>query len=110
MSVVVVGGECPGGRCDNEAVLYGDGRVEGPGAHGPVAADDVARISELIDATDWDAVRAVPFTGECPTAFDGQKHVYTFPADTGDLVFDSCEFDLTSVPVIQAIDRALLGG
>ena len=61
-------------------------------------------------ATDWGAVRAVPFTGQCPTAYDGQKHVYAFPADAGDLVFDSCEFDLSTVPVIQLIDAALFGG
>ena len=67
-------------------------------------------IADQVGRTNWDAVRAVPFTGECPTAFDGQKHIYGFPAPGGDLVFDSCEFDLSGVEVFQTIDKALFAG
>ena len=111
VTVSVTGGECPNGPCGASYTIYGDGRVDG--LEDPLYAipgDQMTLIADQVGRTNWDAVRAVPFTGECPTAFDGQKHVYAFPAETGDLVFDSCEFDLSSVPAIQAIDAALFGG
>jgi hypothetical protein len=109
--VSVTGGECPNGPCGADYAIHADGRVDGPdGAPPSIPSAQVATIAALAAATDWDGVRAVPFTRECPTAFDGQKHVYAFPADTGELVFDSCEFDLSAVPVIQAIDAALFAG
>ncbi len=110
-TVSVTGGECPNGPCGAEYVVYGDGRVDGPDG-GPISlrADALGQIATLAAATDWDAVRSVPFTGQCPTAYDGQKHVYAFPAPGGDIVLDSCEFDLSQVEVIRAIDAALFGG
>ena len=54
-------------------------------------------------------VRSVPFAGECPTAYDGRKHVYAFPARGGDVVIDSCEFDLSQGPATKAVDAALFG-
>lgn len=111
VTVSVTGGECPNGPCGAEYVVYADGRVDGPdGGPTAITSEQVAGIASLAAATDWDAVRDVPFTGECPVNYDGQKHVYGFPADSGELVFDSCEFDLSSVPVIQAIDAAVFGG
>jgi hypothetical protein len=111
VTVSVTGGECPNGPCGAEYVVKGDGRVDGP-AGGPttIPPETVARIVSLAASTDWDAVRSVPFASMCPTAYDGQKRVYAFPAAGGDLVFDSCEFDLSNVPVFQAIDAALFGG
>ena len=110
-TVSVTGGECPNGPCGAEYVVYGDGRVDGP-AGGPatIPAAQLARITGLAGTTDWDAVRSVPFASMCPTAYDGQKHVYAFPARGGDIVLDSCEFDLSQVEVIQSIDSALFGG
>jgi hypothetical protein len=54
-------------------------------------------------------VRSAPFAGECPTAYDGQKHVCAFPARGGDVVIDSCEFDLSHRPATKAVDAALFG-
>ena len=110
-TVSVTGGECPNGPCGAEYVVYRDGRVDGPsGGPAAITGAQLARITGLAGTTDWDAVRAVPFTSMCPTAYDGQKHVYAFPARGGDIVLDSCEFDLSQVEVIQAIDAALFGG
>ena len=111
LTVDVTGGECANGPCGAQYVVYGDGRVDGPpGAALAIPADQMTLIADQVGRTNWDAVRAVPFTGECPTAFDGQKHIYGFPAPGGDLVFDSCEFDLSGVEAIQAIDQALFAG
>jgi hypothetical protein len=39
-------------------------------------------------------MRAKPFTGTCPTAFDGQEVIFTFTLATGDIRLASCESDL----------------
>jgi hypothetical protein len=111
VTVELTGGECANGPCGSTYVIHADGRVDGPpAAPRSVSPDEIAKLVALRSATDWDAVRSVPFTGDCPTATDGQKSVYAFPADTGDLVFDSCEFDLSGVEVFQVIDRLLFAG
>jgi hypothetical protein len=111
VTVDVTGGECANGPCGAQYVIRNDGSIDGPeGAPSSIPAELAEEIAALAASADWDAVRAVPFTGECPTAFDGQKHVYTFPAETGALVFDSCEFDLGGVEVFTTIDAALFGG
>jgi len=111
VTVEVIGGECPNGPCGAQYVVYADGRVDGPSeALQAIPGDQMTLIADQVGRTNWDAVSEVPFTGECPTAFDGQKHVYGFPAPGGDLVFDSCEFDLSNVEAIQTIDAALFGG
>jgi hypothetical protein len=110
VTVTVTGGECPSGACGAEYVVHRDGRVDGPDGHRAIPVDQIDRIADEVSRTDWDAVRSVPFSGDCPTAYDGQKHVYAFPSSGGDLVFDSCEFDLSRAAVFQAIDAALLAG
>ena len=37
---------------------------------------DVYRAA--LGITDFDVIRSRPFTGECPTAFDGMEVIYTF--------------------------------
>jgi hypothetical protein len=92
-------------------VVHGDGQVDGPtGGPTSIPAAQLAHITGLVATTDWEAIRLVPFASMCPTAYDGQKHVYAFPAPGGDVVLDSCEFDLSHAEVIKAIDTALFGG
>jgi hypothetical protein len=75
------GGECPQGPCGMTAVIHRDGTVErSDGMAQQVDARTLARLADLIAATDWAAILAVPFTGECPVNFDGQEQIYTFSA------------------------------
>ena len=85
------GGECPGGECANRWDILRDGRVIGTGEPMPdVEPQVLARIVAAADSTDWEAVLARPFTGECPKNFDGQEFVYTFPTAAGDVVVATC--------------------
>jgi hypothetical protein len=54
---------------------------------------------------------AVPFTGECPIAFDGQELTYTFhPAGRAPVTIASCEVAIDPAdPLFHAIDLILLG-
>ena len=61
-----------------------------------------------IKATDFDAIRARPFTGECPVAFDGQEFIYEFGAPTGVERIASCETEIDpDNPVFAATTAAL---
>lgn len=85
------GGECPQGECASRWEILRDGRViSADGAVPDVSPEVLARIILVVDATDWRAVLARPFTGECPKNFDGQEFVYTFPTAGGDAVVASC--------------------
>ncbi len=108
VTVETSGGECPQGPCGDHYVIHRDGRVEGSRGEQPRLSPDLVQgIARLAANTDWNAVLARPFTGECPTAFDGQKVVYTFETVGGPVVLDSCEVDLSGVEAILAIDDAL---
>lgn len=70
------GGLCPDGEvCHTEVVVHEDGRWEraadggGAGTVDPAAVDALA--GELLER--WEALTAEPFTGTCPTAYDGAE-------------------------------------
>ena len=85
------GGECPQGECAIRWEILRDGRViSTDGAVPDVAPEVLARIVLVVDATDWRAILARPFIGECPKNVDGQEFVYTFPKAGGDVVVASC--------------------
>src|SRR5688572_21893595 len=80
VSVTVRGGECPEGACGSTTVIERGGRVHQPA---PVAAEMGALTGDLFKAletavktTDFDVIRARPFTGECPVNFDGQETIF----------------------------------
>jgi hypothetical protein len=109
VSVTGRGGECPEGTCEWRMDLFRDGRVtSSDGTTRQVDPDAVARAATQIAAADWNAILARPFTGECPTAFDGQELVYTFPTVPEPLVVASCstQIDPGQEP-FGAIDSAL---
>lgn len=89
------GGECPAGACGQTTVIERDGRVH---TTAPVAADlgtlpapalEALRIE--VDQADFAAIAARPFSGECPTAYDGQETIYTFGTAAGPVRLASCE-------------------
>lgn len=99
--VVVVewhGGLCAdGGECRNAMVIRDDGSIVDPAQPMiPAQADPglFARLRAAIAATDLRAMQARPFTGICPTAFDGQEAVFTFRVPGGELQLASCASDL----------------
>ena len=111
--VAASGGECPGGECANRWEILRDGRVIGTGKPVPsVEPEDLARIVAAVDAADWTAVLARPFTGECPKNFDGQEYTFTFPTATGDVVVATCttQVDPGQEPFESILDALLASG
>lgn len=106
------GGMCMDGPCDFLVVLERDGRVHDgktPATNlGRISADAYAALDLAIQSADFAAMRAKPFTGECPIAFDGQKQVFEFSVGGAIQRLDSCESELDwGSPVFIAIVGAL---
>ena len=112
LTIRLEGGMCMDGPCDSAVVLERDGRVRSaakpPNDLGRVSVDAYAALDAAIQATDFAAMRAKPFTGECPTAFDGQKQVFEFSVGSATQRLDSCESELDwSSPLFVAMVAAL---
>ncbi len=112
VSVELRGGECVNGPCGTTVILDRDGRVHAaakpPNELGTVPAAQVVAIDAAIRNTDFAALRSHRFTGECPTAFDGQEIVYEFTTATGTERIASCEVDIDDgLPLFVAVSTAL---
>jgi hypothetical protein len=112
VTVSVRGGECPEGPCGSTTVIERDGRVH---QTAPVAAEMGALTGEVftalqaaVNTTDFAAIRARPFTGECPVTFDGQETIFEFGAPGGIQRIASCETDVDpNHPLFMAVTAAI---
>ena len=65
-------------------------------------------LDAAIKTADFEAIRAVAFTGECPVNFDGQEVIYEFAAPSGVERIASCETEVDpDHPLFAAVDAAL---
>jgi hypothetical protein len=112
VSVTVRGGECPEGPCGSRTVIERNGRVH---QTAPVAAEMGALSGDLFKAletavktADFAAIRARPFTGECPVNFDGQETIFEFGAPGGTQRIATCETDVDpNHPLFKAVTAAI---
>ena len=109
------GGHCVEGECKVVTTIRRDSRliIEGAGVGTVEKVIDPSLYSAFaaaVDATDYAAITAVRFTGECPTAFDGQELTYTFnPTGRAPVTFSSCEVAIPpNHPLFQALDAVIL--
>jgi hypothetical protein len=112
VTVETRGGECVKGPCGTAVVLERDGRVHSaakpPNDLGTVSPDRLAALDALIRRTDFAALKSHRFTGECPTAFDGQEIVFEFGAPGGVQRIATCEVDVDfGLPLFVAVSTAL---
>jgi hypothetical protein len=108
----VRGGECPQGACGGTTVVEREGRVHttAPEAAelGVVPSDALQALIVEIDQTDFEALAATPFTGECPVNVDGQEFIYTFGTASGEVRLASCEVEIDpEAPLFVAVDAAI---
>jgi len=93
-------------------ILDRDGRVHSaakpPNDLGRVDAQAMAALTAAIPATDFNAIKSHPFTGECPVNFDGQELIFEFAAGAGTQRIASCEVDIDwGSPLFVAVGVAL---
>lgn len=112
VTVTTRGGECFDGPCGSSIAIERDGSVheaaKPPNDLGTVPDDVLTALDAAIKTTDFEAVRAVPFTGECPVNFDGQEWIYEFGAPGGLERIASCETEIDPAnPAFAAVTAAL---
>jgi len=112
VAVETRGGLCVDGPCGTTIVIERDGRVrqaaKPPNDLGIVPPAALAALDAAIGTTDFAALRSHPFTGECPTAFDGQEIVFEFRVPGGVQRIATCEVDVDfGSPLFVAVSAAL---
>jgi hypothetical protein len=112
VTVSTRGGECPAGPCGSTVVVERSGRIHStqPTAAelGTAPADVVGALDAAILTADFGAIKARPFTGECPVNFDGQEVIYEFSTPSGPQRIASCEVEVDpNHPLFVAVERAL---
>lgn len=112
LTVETRGGLCVDGPCGTTVVLERDGRVHSaakpPNDLGTVPPDQLAALDALIRTTDFAALKSRPFTGQCPTAYDGQEIVFEFGAPGGVQRIATCEVAVDlGQPIFAAVSTAL---
>ena len=112
LTVTTRGGLCVDGPCGSTIVIERDGRIHqvAPQAAdlGTLPAGLLGSLEAAVKTTSFDAMRARKFTGECPTAYDGQEVIYEFGTPTGTERIASCETEIDpNQPVFAAVRAAL---
>ncbi len=103
-----MGTACNGG-CWSEKQIKADGSFTaadstGAQAAGTLGAAKVAELTQQIAAADFEQLKAQPFTGTCPLAFDGQEYIYTFQTVSGPQTIGSCKVGIDeNSPLFQTI-------
>lgn len=102
------GGLCPYGGCGDSVHIYADGKVI-YSAHEYDAntkeystrylrtylgTSEIADLQTVLSALDIDEVKKRPFTGTCPTAYDGSEYSYTFSCKGRVEELKSCQYVL----------------
>jgi hypothetical protein len=110
--VELVGGECPAGACDRRINVHLDGRLHETApidrTVGHVPPELIEALKVEMDRANFRQIRSNPFTGECPTAVDGQEIIYTFHLPTGDEEIRSCTVAIDpNHPLFQAVAAVL---
>jgi hypothetical protein len=106
------GGECPEGLCQSTTVIERSGRVHRtapePTELGTARPDILEVLRLAMDGADFEAIRSVPFTGECPVNFDGQEAIFEFHTGDGIERIASCETEIDPTDPLFAALEALL--
>ncbi len=113
LSVKLSGGFCQYGQCWAVREIAEDGSyvaADGTGAQTSGTLDPalLAELKAQIAQADFAQIKAQPFTGTCPIAYDGQEATYTFHTAGGEETFSNCEVGIDSAsPLFVAVEQAL---
>jgi hypothetical protein len=112
VTVETRGGECFAAPCGQTVILERDGTVhvaaKPPNTLGTVPSDQMRTLSALIATTDFAGITAHPFTGDCPTTYDGREIVFEFRAPSGLKRIATCEVQVDfGLPLFVALSTAL---
>lgn len=104
------GGRCRTGECFMKLAIYRDGRFEMKSNNGDksgaIALAEMAQLNNEINAADFAKIKAKKFTGDCPTAYDGQETTYTFYVKERTEAISDCSYAIDkNAPPFVIIDK-----
>jgi len=104
--VVVVrhGGLCVTGRECRTVLRITDSTISGHGFRPrPLSTSARRSLIRAIGELDAASLRRHPFTGTCPTAYDGQESIYRFRGFP--MSIPSCRYDVRRVTAVRLTER-----
>lgn len=116
MSLLIVqtnGGRCQYGVCSSQITIKKNGTFTTESGNGETKSGNldvtaVNNLQTLIENSNYSTLRSTPFTGTCPTAYDGSEFTYKFQTSHGEEIIASCKtkIDLSS-PLFKEIQDIL---
>jgi hypothetical protein len=108
------GGLCPQAPCGETTVIERDGTIHLLGSQtdgrGPASQAAMTALEAAILTTDFAAIKAKRFTGDCPVNFGGQEFIYEFATPSGPQRIASCEAEIDPAHPLFASLRAAFTG
>ena len=99
VSIKTSGGLCVYGECSDVQKIFKDGSYQdvngdGQGKNSRLTHDEVLNLINVIEKTDFQAIRNNPFQETCPRAYDGAELIYYFYTSHGVEEIDSCQYKI----------------
>jgi hypothetical protein len=112
VTVTTRGGDCPDGLCGSITIIERDGRLHMTKPEvaelGTIPTTPLNVLEAAVASTDFAAIRARPFRGECPVNFDGQEEIYEFATPSGTERLESCQVEIDpNHPLFAALTTAM---
>lgn len=110
LTIQTTGGLCPYGLCGSETTVMSDGGYsrrngEDDPRTGVLQPGVIGDLRRQIDDADYDDIRSRPFTGTCPSAYDGTEYIYILrPKYKAAQTISSCQYDLTDIRLFRTIN------
>jgi hypothetical protein len=97
------GGICPTGECSSTISLDIDGLLHFEDKVATISAAELDNLKNILGQTNFQRIKAKPFTGLCPTANDQQETIYYISTSQGEVKLASCEtsIDPNSEPFLN---------
>ena len=106
VTVVRHGGLCVTGRECRAVFRVTDRTISGPGMlPRRIKSGERSALLRAIRTLDLASLRAHPFTGTCPTAYDGMESIYRFRGFSQPVA--SCTYDVRNVSAVRMTERLL---
>ncbi len=111
VSITKHGGLCQTGKeCSSSRNILADGTIQNGKETKKLTPEQTKKLKDLIASTDFAAIKAKPFLGTCPIAYDGQETTYLFYTNDGAKEeIPSCKYEIDpNQPLIKFINENVL--
>ena len=95
LRISTTGGLCPYAQCHSELLVYDDGtgtfKEGSQEKQFTINSKELNELLTLIEQANFEDLRKIEFTNDCPTAYDSKQFIYSFLTKHGEEILDSCK-------------------